>query len=144
MAARRKASSKKSAAANGAARGVGAIWKFISKTLGSSVRFIFRGAQDLDPAHQRDGVAFLIFILGLISAAGTWFSLDNAVGHGIYAVAIGLIGRLGFVTPIIFIYFAFRLFKAPDDSRATGRIIVGTSVLLISITGLLPKASQLM
>jgi S-DNA-T family DNA segregation ATPase FtsK/SpoIIIE len=137
MAARRKASSKKSAAANGAARGVGAIWKFISKTLGSSVRFIFRGAQDLDPAHQRDGVAFLIFILGLISAAGTWFSLDNAVGHGIYAVAIGLIGRLGFVTPIIFIYFAFRLFKAPDDSRATGRIIVGTSVLLISITGLL-------
>lgn len=137
MAARRKASSKKSAAANGAARGVGAIWKFISKTLGSSVRFIFRGAQDLDPAHQRDGMAFLIFILGLISAAGTWFSLDNAVGHGIYAVAIGLIGRLGFVTPIIFIYFAFRLFKAPDDSRATGRIIVGTSVLLISITGLL-------
>jgi S-DNA-T family DNA segregation ATPase FtsK/SpoIIIE len=29
------------------------------------------------------------------------------------------------------------LFKAPDDSRATGRIIVGTFVLLISITGLL-------
>jgi S-DNA-T family DNA segregation ATPase FtsK/SpoIIIE len=136
MAARRKASSKKSAAANGAARGIGAIWKFISKTLGSSVRFIFRGAQDLDPAHQRDGIAFLIFILGLISAAGTWFSLDNVVGHGIYAAVFGLIGRLGFITPIIFIYFAFRLFKAPDDSRATGRIIVGTFVLLISITGL--------
>jgi S-DNA-T family DNA segregation ATPase FtsK/SpoIIIE len=137
MAARRKASSKKSAAANGAARGIGAIWKFISKTLGSSVRFIFRGAQDLDPAHQRDGIAFLIFILGLISAAGTWFSLDNVVGHGIYAAVFGLIGRLGFITPVIFIYFAFRLFKAPDDSRATGRIIVGTFVLLISITGLL-------
>jgi S-DNA-T family DNA segregation ATPase FtsK/SpoIIIE len=137
MAARRKAASKKSAAANGAARGVGAIWKFISKTLGSSVRFIFRGAQDLDPAHQRDGIAFLIFILGLITAAGTWFSLDNVVGHGIYAAVFGLIGRLGFITPIIFIYFAFRLFKAPDDSRATGRIIVGTFVLLISITGLL-------
>jgi S-DNA-T family DNA segregation ATPase FtsK/SpoIIIE len=137
MAARRKASSKKSAAANGAARGIGAIWKFISKTLGSSVRFIFRGAQDLDPAHQRDGIAFLIFILGLISAAGTWFSLDNVVGHGIYAAVFGLIGRLGFITPIIFIYFVFRLFKAPDDSRATGRIIVGTFVLLISITGLL-------
>jgi S-DNA-T family DNA segregation ATPase FtsK/SpoIIIE len=137
MAARRKASSKKSAAANGAARGIGAIWKFISKTLGSSVRFIFRGAQDLDPAHQRDGLAFIVFILGLISAAGVWFSLDNVVGHGIYAAVFGLIGRLGFITPVIFIYFAFRLFKAPDDSRATGRIIVGTFVLLISITGLL-------
>jgi S-DNA-T family DNA segregation ATPase FtsK/SpoIIIE len=137
MAARKKASSKKSAAANGAARGVGAIWKFIAKTLGSSVRFIFRGAQDLDPAHQRDGLAFMVFILGLISAAGVWFSLDNIVGHGIYAAVFGLIGRLGFITPVIFIYFAFRLFKAPDDSKATGRIIVGTFVLLISVTGLL-------
>ena len=137
MAARKKASSKKSAAANGAARGIGAIWKFIAKTLGSSIRFIFRGAQDLDPAHQRDGVAFLIFILGLISAAGTWFSLDNVVGHGIYAAIFGLVGRLGIIAPIIFIYFAFRLFRAPDDSKATGRIIIGTFVLLISITGLL-------
>ena len=137
MAARRKASSKKSAAANGAARGIGAIWKFIAKTLGSSVRFIFRGAQDLDPAHQRDGLAFIVFILGLISAAGVWFSLDNVVGHGIYAAVFGLVGRLGIIAPIIFIYFAFRLFKAPDDSKATGRIIVGTFVLLISITGLL-------
>ena len=137
MAARRKASTKKSAAANGAARGIGAIWKFIAKTLGSSIRFIFRGAQDLDPAHQRDGLAFIVFILGLISAAGVWFSLDNVVGHGIYAAVFGLVGRLGIVTPIIFIYFAFRLFKAPDDSKATGRIIVGTFVLLISITGLL-------
>ena len=137
MAARRKASTKKSAAANGAARGIGAIWKFIAKTLGSSIRFIFRGAQDLDPAHQRDGLAFIVFILGLISAAGVWFSLDNFVGHGIYAAVFGLVGRLGIIAPIIFIYFAFRLFKAPDDSKATGRIIVGTFVLLISITGLL-------
>ena len=137
MAARRKASTKKSAAANGAARGIGAIWKFFAKTLGSSIRFIFRGAQDLDPAHQRDGLAFIVFILGLISAAGVWFSLDNVVGHGIYAAVFGLIGRLGFITPIIFIYFAFRLFRAPDDSKATGRIIVGTFVLLTSITGLL-------
>ena len=137
MAARRKASTKKSAAANGAARGIGALWKFFAKTLGSSIRFIFRGAQDLDPAHQRDGLAFIVFILGLISAAGVWFSLDNVVGHGIYAAVFGLIGRLGFITPIIFIYFAFRLFRAPDDSKATGRIIVGTLVLLTSITGLL-------
>ena len=101
------------------------------------MRFIFRGAQDLDPAHQRDGIAFLIFILGLVAAAGVWFSLDNVVGHGIYAAVFGLVGRLGILAPFIFIYFAFRLFKTPDDSRATGRIIVGTFVLLITITGLL-------
>ena len=137
MAAKKKAPSKKSAVADGAARGIGAIWKFIAKTLGSSIRFIFRGAQDLDPAHQRDGIAFLVFIFGLISAAGVWFSLDNVVGHGIYAGVYGIFGRLGIITPVIFIYFAFRLFKAPDDAKTTGRIIVGTFVLLITITGLL-------
>ena len=137
MAAKKKASSKKSAVADGAARGIGAIWKFIAKTLGSSIRFIFRGAQDLDPAHQRDGIAFLVFIFGLISAAGVWFSLDNVVGHGIYAGVYGIFGRLGIITPVIFIYFAFRLFKVPDDAKTTGRIIVGTFVLLITITGLL-------
>jgi S-DNA-T family DNA segregation ATPase FtsK/SpoIIIE len=137
MAARKKASNKKSAAANGAARGIGAIWRFIAKTIGSSVRFIFRGAQDLDPAHQRDGIAFLVLILGLISAAGVWFSLDNVFGRGIYAAIFGLVGRLGIIAPLIFIYFAFRLFKAPDDSKATGRIIVGTFLLLLTITGLL-------
>lgn len=137
MAARKKASSKKTAAANGAARGVGAIWRFIAKTIGSSIRFIFRGAQDLDPAHQRDGLAFLVFVLGLISAAGVWFHLDNAVGRGIYAAVFGLVGRLGAFAPLIFSFFAFRLFKAPDDAKATGRIIVGTFVILITITGLL-------
>ena len=59
------------------------------------------------------------------------------MGHGIYAAVFGLVGRLGAFAPIIFSYFAFRLFKAPDDAKATGRIIVGTFVLLITITGLL-------
>ena len=135
MAAKRRSSRSKSS--NSVGGWLGAIWSFISKTIGSSVRFIFRGAQDLDPAHQRDGIAFLIFILGLVAAAGVWFSLDNVVGHGIYAAVFGLVGRLGILAPLIFIYFAFRLFKTPDDSRATGRIIVGTFVLLITITGLL-------
>jgi len=34
------------------------------------------------------------------------------------------------------IYFAIRLFRVPDDSQATGRIIVGTFTLLLSTTGL--------
>ncbi|CAB4629231.1 unannotated protein [freshwater metagenome] len=34
------------------------------------------------------------------------------------------------------IYFAIRLFRVPDDSKATGRIIVGTFTLLLSTTGL--------
>ncbi|MSZ34984.1 MAG: DNA translocase FtsK, partial [Actinobacteria bacterium] len=40
------------------------------------------------------------------------------------------------LTPLLLIYFAIRLFRVPDDSKATGRIIVGTFTLLLSTTGL--------
>ncbi len=134
---RKSASKSKNSIIGGLFAGLLAIWRLIAKALGSAIRFVFRGAKDLDPVHQRDGFAFLIFILGLISAAGVWFNLHNFVGRGIYAGVYGVAGRLGFIAPIIFIYFAFRLFRTPEEGRATGRITVGTIVLLLSVTGLL-------
>lgn len=116
---------------------VGAIWRVIAKALGSSVRFIFRASTELDEAHQRDGFAFLFLIAGLISAAGTWFHLNNLVGHAIYAAVFGLAGRLGYLVPILFIYFAFRLFKSPDEGRSTARISIGVVLLTLSIAGLI-------
>jgi S-DNA-T family DNA segregation ATPase FtsK/SpoIIIE len=63
VAKRKKAKSKTGAVGGALGRGVGATWRFIAKSLGKSVRFIARGARDLDPAHQRDGIAFLILII---------------------------------------------------------------------------------
>ncbi len=117
-------------------RGLSSIWRLIAKALGSAIRFVFRGAQELDPEHQRDGFAFLIVILALVSAAGTWFHLNNKVGDVIRSGLFGSVGRLAVLSPIIFIYFAFRLFRTPDESRATGRITIGTIVLLLTSTGL--------
>ena len=117
-------------------RGLSSIWRLIAKALGSAIRFVFRGAQELDPEHQRDGFAFLIVILALVSAAGTWFHLNNQVGDVIRSGLFGSVGRLAVLSPLIFIYFAFRLFRTPDESRATGRITIGTLVLLLTSTGL--------
>ena len=132
-----KASQKKNSSFLGLIlRGLSGIWKILAKSIGSSIRFVFRGAQELEAEHQRDGFAFLIVIFALISAGGTWFHLNNAVGDLIRAALFGAVGRLAFLTPLIFIYFAFRLFRTPDESRATGRITVGTVVLLITTTAL--------
>lgn len=136
MAKRKKAKSKSGAVGGVLGRGVGATWRFIAKSLGRSVRFIARGARDLDPAHQRDGIAFLILIFALIATAGTWFHSDNIVGRAVYSVIYGGFGRAGFVAPLVLIYFAFRLFRVPEDSKATGRIIIGTLALAVSSTGL--------
>jgi S-DNA-T family DNA segregation ATPase FtsK/SpoIIIE len=136
VAKRKKAKSKTGAVGGALGRGLASVWRFIAKSLGSSVRFLARGARDLDPAHQRDGIAFLILILALIATAGTWFNSDNVVGRAVYSVIYGGFGRVGFFAPIVLIYFAFRLFRVPEDSKATGRIIIGTLALLLSTTGL--------
>jgi DNA segregation ATPase FtsK/SpoIIIE, S-DNA-T family len=118
-------------------KAIGALWRMLAKALGSATRFVFRGAQELDPTHQRDGIAFFLFILALIAAAGTWFGLSNFVGHATYSFLYGGFGRLALLTPVILIYFAYRLFKAPDEGGDTGRITIGTLLLVISSTALL-------
>jgi S-DNA-T family DNA segregation ATPase FtsK/SpoIIIE len=112
------------------------IWHFLARSVGSSVRFLARGARDLDPVHQRDGVAFLFVILGIIAAAGTWFHSDNFVGRNLYSIIYGCLGRVGFFAPFLFFYFAIRLFRLPQEKAATGRITVGTLALLLSATGI--------
>ena len=136
MAKRKKNQSKTGAVGGAIGRGVAAIWRFIAKTLGSTVRALARGARDLDPAHQRDGIAFLILILALLATAGTWFHADNIVSRAVYSFMYGGFGRIGFVAPVVLIYFAFKLFRTPEDKKAIGRIIVGTIALLLSSTGL--------
>ena len=115
---------------------LGAIWRIVAKAFGSSVRFIFRASSELDEAHQRDGIAFLFLIVGLISAAGAWFHLNNFIGHGIYAAIYGVAGRVGILVPLVLFYFAFRLFKAPDEGKSTARITIGVLFLILSVTGL--------
>ena len=115
---------------------VGKIWRFFAKILGSTTRFVFRSSRELDPAHQRDGFAFFLFILALICAAGIWFRFENLLSRATYSFLLGAVGRLAYLIPFIFIYFAYRLFKAPDEAGATGRITIGTFMLLISTTSL--------
>ncbi len=118
-------------------RGLSWVWRLISKILGNSIRFIFRSSKELDPAHQRDGIAFFIFILALIATAGTWFKLDNLLGRSIHSFLLGGVGRLAYLVPVIFVYFAYRLFKTPDESNELGRITIGTLLLLTSATALM-------
>jgi len=118
-------------------RGLSWVWRLISKILGNSIRFIFRSSKELDPAHQRDGIAFFIFILALIATAGTWFKLDNLLGRSIHSFLLGGVGRLAYLVPVIFVYFAYRLFKTPDESNELDRITIGTLLLLTSATALM-------
>jgi len=134
--ARKKTRSKSRSIVGTIGSALAAVWRFLAKSLGSSVRFVARGARDLDPEHHRDGAALLVLILSLAAIAGTWFHADNFVGRNLYSLFYGAFGRIGVLTPFVLIYFAVRLFRKPDDSHVTGRITVGIITLIISATGL--------
>ena len=116
-------------------RAISATWSALAKALGSSVRFLARGAKDLDPAHRRDGAGLIVLILALASLVGTWFKSQSILSDILYAIFYGAFGKIGFFAPIILGYFAFRIFRKPDDSKSLGRIIIGVLLLLISSTG---------
>ena len=136
MAKKKNSSSKRSKVGSALGRGLQGLWRGIAKALGATIRFIARGAKDLDPTHQRDGAAFALLILAIIAGAGAWFQADNVISWAVYAFIYGAFGRIGFIAPLVLVYFAIRLFRVPDEKAATGRIIVGTITLLISATGL--------
>jgi S-DNA-T family DNA segregation ATPase FtsK/SpoIIIE len=63
--------------------------------------------------------------------------LDNAFGRAAYAFFYGGFGRVAILTPILFGYFALRLFRTPEDKGANGRITIGSLLLVLSSTGLI-------
>jgi len=134
--AKKKTRTKSGGIGSSILRGLAAIWRGLAKYLGKSIRFIAKGAKDLDPAHQRDGFAFLLLILAIMAAAGTWFDGGNIIGRALASFFYGGFGRIGIFTPLVLGYFAFRLFHSPQEKAATGRIVVGTIALLLSSTGI--------
>jgi len=129
--------SKAKSARSGIVRAITAIWRALAKTLGAAIRTITRGAKDLDPEHQRDGIGLILLIVALIGAATTWWQIDNWFGDAAYAFFYGAVGRLAILTPLLFAYFALRLFRTPEDKAKTGRVIIGSTLLVLSATGLI-------
>ena len=138
--AKRKRTTKKQSSKGGIVPLIGAglasTWRLIAKSLGSSIRFVARGAKDLDPEHHRDGAALFLFLLSLVTVTGTWMRSDAILGRNVYSVLYGAFGSIAIVVPVALIYFAIRLFRTPDDKQGTGRITVGLLILLVSTTAL--------
>ncbi|WP_221358384.1 FtsK/SpoIIIE family DNA translocase [Streptomyces beigongshangae] len=119
----------------GVYRLVRALWLGVAHTVGAVFRGIGRGAQGLDPAHRKDGVALLLIGLTLITAAGTWSSLRGPVGDLVETLVTGAFGRLDLLVPILLAVVAARLIRHPEKPEANGRIVIGLSALAVGVLG---------
>ena len=116
-------------------RAISKTWSTLAGAFGSSVRFLARGAKDLDPAHRRDGAGFLLIILAFAALVGTWFKSESVLSDLLYAIFYVAFGKIGFFAPIILGYFGIKIFRNPQDSKSLGRVVIGSLILLISSTG---------
>ncbi len=119
------------------ARAIAGAWMVVAGGLGFLVRSIGRGARDLEPQHRRDGLGLLIFGAAIVLAASLWTRMDNAVGHGIHAVAIGAFGSLDWLAPVLVALLAWRFLRHPDRNSATMRAVIGWTALLLGALGLI-------
>ncbi|MFF2148297.1 DNA translocase FtsK [Kitasatospora sp. NPDC058190] len=108
--------------------------------LASPIAAIFRGvgdgAKNLHPAHRKDGLGLVLFALGMVTAAGTWFSPQGWLGEAATAVVSGLFGRLDVLVPFLLAGIAIRLWRHPELPEANGRIVIGLGALLVGVLGL--------
>ncbi|WP_191090999.1 FtsK/SpoIIIE family DNA translocase [Serinicoccus hydrothermalis] len=93
-------------------------------------------AHDLEPEHRRDGAGFLLLALALVVALREWWGLDGFVGDVIHVAAAGTFGRVALVLPAVLVFFAVRLFRAPDEQQATNRMSIGTTAMLVAASGI--------
>lgn len=110
-------------------------WLALAHAAGGAARVF--GKETLAKEERRDGVPFLILLLAVAGAVVEWFTPLDPVAIALDAYTFGgLTGRVAFALPVIMLLFAIWLFRHPASVHDNGRIGIGVSLLVISISGL--------
>jgi len=103
---------------------------------GHGVRKVTRSATDLDPAHRRDGVAFLLVALAVVIAAREWFNISGLLGVALHTAIGGLFGLVGMAVPVVLLWQAGRFIRYPARRGENSRVGIGLFCLITAVCGL--------
>jgi S-DNA-T family DNA segregation ATPase FtsK/SpoIIIE len=123
-------------ALSGLGRAIAAVWVGIGHLLGGIVRRLGHGARDLDPAHRRDGLGLVVVGLAVLVAFAVWWDVTSGLGGFVGSIVTGALGRLDWLLPLLLLGLAWRILRHPDESAATGRVVIGWGALVLSVAGL--------
>ncbi len=111
------------------------LWFALAHATGGAFRVL--GKETLAKEERRDGVPFLVFLLAVAGAVVEWFNPTDSVALALDAYTFGgIFGRVAFALPVIMLLFAIWLFRHPSSVHDNGRIGIGASLLVITISGL--------
>jgi len=104
--------------------------------VGTVARGIGRGARDLDPEHRRDGLGLGLIAAAVIVAAATWFQVDGWFIAWSGWIATAVFGALAWIAPLCLLALSWRYLRHPDQNATTGRLVIGTSAVIVGIVGI--------
>jgi DNA segregation ATPase FtsK/SpoIIIE, S-DNA-T family len=123
------------------ATAVAGLWMLAAHSLGALARGVGSSARGLDPAHRRDGIGLTAIGAAIVTAATTWFPMNNAVGRLMTALLRGALGEVAWVVPLLLALLGWRYLRHPDRNAETGRMIIGWLALIVGAVGLVHIAN---
>ena len=107
----------------------------LAHVVGGAARVL--GKETLAKDERRDGFPFFLFLLAVTGAIIEWFNPLDPVAIALDAYTFGgLFGRVAFALPVIMLVFAVWLFRHPASVHDNGRIGIGLTILLTTISAL--------
>ncbi len=116
-------------------RAVRATWLMAARGTGGAARSLGR-ARDIEPGHRRDGIALVLLGLAVVVAASSWFDAARPVGAWVDAVLRTFIGSAVLVLPLVTAAVAVTLMRTQPNPDARPRLILGASLIALSLLGL--------
>jgi len=94
------------------------------------------GARDIEPGHRRDGIALVLLVLAVVIAASSWFDAARPLGAWVDAVLRTFIGSAVLALPAVLAAVAVVLMRTQPNPDARPRLILGASMITLSVLGL--------
>jgi DNA segregation ATPase FtsK/SpoIIIE, S-DNA-T family len=116
-------------------RGIRAGWLMAAKGTGGAARSIGR-ARDIEPGHRRDGIALVLLGVAVVVAASSWFAAARPIGAWVDEVLRTFIGAAVLALPVVLAAIAVVLMRTQPNPDARPRLILGASLIALSVLGL--------
>jgi S-DNA-T family DNA segregation ATPase FtsK/SpoIIIE len=116
-------------------RAMRAGWLMAAKGTGGAARSIGR-ARDIEPGHRRDGIAMVLLGVAVVVAASSWFDAARPVGAWVDEVLRTFIGAAVLALPVVLAAIAVVLMRTQPNPAARPRLVLGVSLIALSVLGL--------